>query len=139
LPQHAYRPVLLVTLENTISDTQHAALQRSTLTLLTMIAQELNDCRSIVFETLIPPLLALAGLPAIDEFKPTISLPVADDPTIIDLALTALCFMGKQGPTGLLLKYIREYFQFHPDQLRLLARYSLESATLLTPVIIPLS
>lgn len=47
--------------------------------------------------------------------------------------------MGKQGPAGFLLKYIREYFRNHPEQLRLLARYSLESATLLTPVIVPLS
>ena len=69
LPAHSYRPALLVTLENTLSDTQHAALQRSTLTLLAMIAQELDDCRSVVFDTLIPLLLALGGLSAIDEFK----------------------------------------------------------------------
>ena len=50
------------------------------------------------------------------NLKPTKNLAASDDPANIDLALTVLCFMGKHGPTGLLLKYIREYFQFHSDQ-----------------------
>src|SRR2546421_1086136 len=61
LPREAYRLPLLTALRQSISDTSRLARQRATLTLLTMIAQQLDAYPSSVFEMLIPPLLALAG------------------------------------------------------------------------------
>lgn len=137
LPQHAYQAALLVILVKILGDTEHLTLLYSTLTLLSMIAQELHDCRPIVFNSLIPQLLALAGLPAVGDHKPASDHPVTNDLAVRDLALTALCFMGQYGPTGLFLKEVRQHFEQYPSHLHLLARYSLEIDLLITPAVIP--
>jgi hypothetical protein len=139
LPYEAYRPAPLIVLVETISDTQQVMLQRASLTLLAMIAQQLAECPSFVFDMLVPPLLALAGLPAVGKFQPASSMSVSFDFGIVDLALTALSFMGKPGPAGQLLLTVRQHFKDHPEYLRQLARYSLESGTLITPIVAPLS
>ena len=139
LPKEAYRPPLLAVLYETIADTSQVARQRATLTLLTMIAQQLASCPPNVFETLIPPLLALAGLPAVGDYQPSSTVPVAPDLDIADLALTALSCLGKRGPAGSLLLKVRHYFNDHSEHLCLLARYSLECGTLLTLTVVPLA
>ena len=68
LPKEAYRPPLLNVLHGAIIDTTRVAHQRATLTLLTMIAQQLDMCPTFVFNRLIPPLLALASLPAVGDY-----------------------------------------------------------------------
>src|SRR5581483_964177 len=50
----------------------------------------------------------------------------------------ALSFLGKPGPSGLLMTEIRQYFASNPEHLRLLARYSLECGALLTLTVVPL-
>jgi hypothetical protein len=130
LPKEAYRLPLLDVISEAIRDITR---QRSVLTLLTMIAQELEPCSSLVFSALIPPLLALTGLPAIGPHHPSDDLTVSTDFDVIDLAFSALSFFGKHGPSGLYLKTIQEYFEKNPEQLHLLARYSLECGTLITP------
>src|SRR5205807_373371 len=85
LPREAYRLPLLTALCQSISDTSRLARQRATLTLLTMIAPQLDACPSSVFEMLIPPLLALAGLPAIGEHRPTSDVPLTSDFNVADL------------------------------------------------------
>ena len=135
----AYRLPLLAVLRQSIGDTSQIARQRAVLTLLTMIAQQLDACHSSVFEMLIPPLLALAGLSAIGEHRPAADVPAVSDFNVADLALTVLSFMGKRGPAGLLLAEVRQYFKDHPAHLRLLARYSLECGTLLTLAVVPLA
>ncbi len=139
LPHEAYRPASLIVLVETISDTHHALLQRATLTLLIMIGQQLAECPSCVFDMLVPPLQALAGLPALGKFHPTGMLSISSDFTIADLALTALSFMGRPGPSGQLLLIMRQHFKDNPTDLYQLARYSLECGTLITPVVAPLS
>ena len=47
--------------------------------------------------------------------------------------------MNERGPAGALLVEVRQHFKDHPEQLELLARYSLENGTLITPVVPPLS
>jgi hypothetical protein len=139
LPAEAYRPAVLVVLSGAMSDTKQPGLSHATLTLLTMLAQQLIDGPSIIFDMLVPPLLALAGLPAIGRFQPTPHLPASSDFSVIDLALCALSFMGKAGPGGALLEQVRQHFKEHPEHLRRLARYSLECGTLITPVPVPLT
>jgi hypothetical protein len=139
LPHEAYRPAPLIVLVETISNTHHILLQRATLTLLIMIGQQLAECPSCVFDMLVPPLLTLADLPAIGKFYPTTTLSVTSDFAIADLALTALSFMGKPGPSGQLLLNMRQYFKDSPADLYQLARYSLECGTLITPIVAPLA
>lgn len=137
LPKEGYRLPLLEIITQTISDSQHIASQRAALTLLAMIANRLKACSSVVFETLLPPLLALSGLPAIESHHPTSNLMPAVDADVADLALIILSFLGKPGPAGLALPSVKQHFQDHPTYLRILARCSLEAGTLITPVIIP--
>ena len=139
LPREAYRPPLLEALYKAITDTNNTAHQRATLTLLSMIAQQLGACPTCIFQRLIPPLLAMTGLPAVGEYQPASGMSQSSTFTIADLALTVLSFIGKRGPAGLLLTEVRAYFKEHPEHLRLLARYSLESSTLLTFTVVPLA
>ncbi|GCE15636.1 hypothetical protein KTT_54950 [Tengunoibacter tsumagoiensis] len=139
LPKEAYRLPLLRVISQAIKDTQQTNRQRNVLTLLTIIAKQLEPCSPVVFAALIPPLLALTGLPAIGPYKPSVDLTVSADFDVADLALSALSFLGKRGPSGLYLVTVQQYFKEHPEQFRLLARCSLECGTLITPVIIPLS
>lgn len=138
LPKEPHRRTpLLAVLTRTLGSPQHLALQRATLTLLAMIAQQLELCSEAVFETLIPPLLALTSLPAVGPYRPDPDLATSPDLDIIDLALAALLFLGKRGPSGLYLEEIRRYFEEQPVQLRLLARCSLTYNTLITPTMVP--
>jgi hypothetical protein len=138
LPKEAYRPPLLHVIFQALKDTQHATCQRSVLTLLTTIAKQLEPCSPIVFLVLIPPLLALAGLPAVGPYKPSADLTISADFDVADMALSVLSFLGKRGPSGLYLETARHFFKEDPEQLRLLARCSLECGMLITPVIAPL-
>jgi hypothetical protein len=124
-------------LQQAICDTQHPERQCSALMLFTMIAKQLISARYNIHALLIPVLLALTGLESIGEYQPAARLPIATNFDVADLALTALSFMGRRGPAGLLLKELRQYFKDNPQQLRDLARYSLESSTLITPTVIP--
>ncbi|MEO9028773.1 MAG: NACHT domain-containing protein, partial [Ktedonobacteraceae bacterium] len=133
------RTPLLTVIFHTISQTQNLALQRATLTLLAMIAPRLERCSQAVFETLIPPLLALTGLLAVGPYQPDNTIASATDFDIADLALTTLSFLGKHGPAGLYLPTIKNYFDAQPEQLHLLARCSLACGTLITPVMVPFS
>ncbi len=138
LPKEAYRlPSILRVLKQSISDDQHLARQRTSLTLLANIAARLQGCAPIVFTTIIPPLLALTGQPAIGPYQPAEHLAPARDFDVADMALATLSFLGQSGPPGLYLPRIREHFATHPEQLALLAHYSLESRTLLTPTLVP--
>src|SRR5439155_24079606 len=64
-------------------------------------------------------------------------LSVSTNLNIADLSLTALSFLGKRGPAGLLLPAVRRHFKVHPEQLRQLALYSLQCGTLITPAVVP--
>ena len=139
LPKNSNRLSLLTVLREAISDSDNIPLQRATLTMLAMIAQQLTDCPPNVFAALVPPLLALAGLPAVGNYQPAQGITVSADLDVADLALTVLSFLGKPGPSGLLLAEVRQYFKDNPDHLRLLARYSLESGALITPCVVPLT
>jgi len=138
LPKDVYQPVLLAVLHDAMSDMHQVVLQRAILTLLTIIAQQLVSCPEVVFESLIPPLLALAGLPAVGKYQP-IALLTVPDFNVADLALATLSFIGRRGPAGLLLADVRQHFKDHPEHLRHLARYSLESGSLITLAVVPLS
>ncbi len=135
LPKEINRLPVLAVLREAIT----RACQRAALTMLALIAQSLVDCPSAVFETLIPPLLALANLPAISPYQPTPDIALSSSLDVIDLALTILFFLGKPGPSGLFLQEVRQYFKDKPQHLYLLARYSLECGTLLTPTVVPLA
>ncbi|MGH2479524.1 MAG: hypothetical protein ACRDHW_07720, partial [Ktedonobacteraceae bacterium] len=140
LPKEVHRRTpLLAVIARTISSPRPLTLQRATLTLLAMIAQQLEPCSSAVFETLIPPLLALTGLPAVGPYQPDNTIAVSTDFDVADLALAVLVFLGKRGPAGLYLAEIRNYFAEQPEQLRLLARCSLMHNTLITPTMVPRS
>ncbi|HLH62836.1 MAG TPA: hypothetical protein VKV20_14235 [Ktedonobacteraceae bacterium] len=137
LPEEAYRSGLLFTLNEAIGS-DHTKYQYSALTLLSMIAQHLSSGPSIVLSTLIPSLLALAGLSAIHRYEPKTQV-ISSDLALSDLALSVLSFMGSRGPAGFLLSDARQYFKDDPESLRSLARYSLESGILLTVAVIPQS
>ncbi len=137
LPKEAYRLPLLAIISQSINDAQHAERQRATLTLLAMIADKLEPCASAVFETIIPPLLALTGLPGVGPYSPKHNLSPYVDFDVADLAVTVLSFMGKRGPAGYYLATLRSHFREHPEQLATLARCSLECGTLITPTLVP--
>lgn len=74
LPDESYRPAPLLVMNEAIMDTQHVKRQYASLTFLSMIAQQLTDSPPVVFDMLVPPLLALAGLADIGKFdRPLIS------------------------------------------------------------------
>ncbi len=139
LPKEGYRLPLLKTISQAISAPQHVAYQQATLTLLAMIANRLQSCPSMLFEALIPPLLVLTGLPAVEPYHTASNLAPAADVDVADLALTILSFLGKPGPAGLSLPSVKRHFQDHPIHLRILARCSLETGTLITPFSIPMT
>src|SRR5437660_12006732 len=86
---------------------------------------------------LIPPLLTIAALPAVDKYHPSVEFLPSSNLILATLAALILSLMSKQGPSGLLLAYVRQYFENHPESLRFLARSSLDNLTLLTPTITP--
>lgn len=139
IPKEAYRPPLLAVLLEALHDTAQVTRQLTTLTLLTMIAQSLHACAPIVFEALIPPLLSLSGSRACGAFKPDGELAEAANLDVLDLAFSALSFMGSRGPAGALLAQVRQHFVEHPEHLDQLARCSLACGILLTPTVIPLA
>ena len=117
-------------------DVHREDLQRATLTLLVIILAS-EDYPQPVYKTLIPLLLGLADLPALDQHHQPVPHAGVVDYTVADLALVVLSRMGRHGPAGLLLDTVRQHFEREPEQLRLLALYSLESQTLLTPCVVP--
>jgi hypothetical protein len=137
LPKEAYRLPLLDVISQAIRNMMHVTHQRAALTLLAMITRWPESCPPIIYDVLIPSLLALTGLSAIGPYNPSADLAVSTDFDAADLALCVLSFMGKHGPAGLYLETMREYFTKRPEQLRLLARYSLECGTLITPTVEP--
>ena len=138
LPKTTYgRTPLLLVISQAIAATPHLAQQRAMLTLLAMIARQLEPCCQAVFGTLIPPLLALTGLPAVAPYQPDPAVAPATDFDVSDLALTILSFLGRSGPGGLSLQKVRDYFDAQPEQLRLLACCSLAAGTLITPTVVP--
>jgi hypothetical protein len=132
-------PMPAITLSNALKLQLGTSVQRATLTLLAMTAQEIDQWPALVCDQLIPPLLSIAQLPGIADYEPDVQIgQVAQlDLTLADLSLCVLTFMGKSGPAGLMVPEVGDLFNRHPELLTLLARYSLESATLITPVIIP--
>jgi hypothetical protein len=137
LPNLRFPPPILAVMSEVISDTGNVVHQRSALTLLITVAGQLTTCSPIVFKSLIPPLLALAGLQTVGGHEPITDLPSVPDLMVSDLALTALSFMRKQGPAGLLLPELRRRFKSDPEYQYLLARCSIENRTLLTFSVIP--
>lgn len=128
-------PVILAILCDALRDMQQVSRQQLVLTLLVMIAGRFTGCPAIVFDILIPPLLSLAGLRSVGEYSPL-------DHEVYNMKLAALAvfvlsFIGKNGPGGTLLSTIRHYIEDHPESLRLLARYSLESGMFLLPTVAP--
>jgi hypothetical protein len=91
---------------------------------------------SKVAQQLLPSLLALAGLSDLIPYQP-LTLPGSVDLTVTDLALTALSVLGEHGPSGLLLKDVRQHFKDHPEHLRLLAYISVDANKPLTPTVPP--
>lgn len=114
--------------------------QRATLKLLAMIMPDILTGSPQIFDTLMPILLAIAGLPAIEgnerTVKPAHDVSISSDPLVRDYAFTVLSVMGRRGPGGLLLSKIREEVEPYLEQL---AHYSLDCNTLITPTNIPLS
>lgn len=139
LPKEAYRPPILAVLYNRSSDIQRVNRSHAILTLLATLFGQQVPYPPVVFKTLIPPLLSLVGLPPTDEYRPIHDLAPTSDMTVVDLALTILFFMGRQGPGGSYLKEVRSHFKDHPEHLRMLARYSLVKGILLTPALVPIS
>lgn len=135
LPGSNQSALLLIICAN-LQDFSHIALQRAVLTLLVMILA-LEDYPQPVYDTLIPLLLGLADLPALNQdYQPSPHTGVVDY-TVADLALVALSQMGRHGPAGIVLKAVRQHFANEPEQLSLLARYSLEHQMLLTFAVVP--
>ncbi|HEY5006159.1 MAG TPA: NACHT domain-containing protein, partial [Ktedonobacteraceae bacterium] len=140
LPKETYRlPPPLSVIAQTIKNSGDLVLQRATLTLLASIASRLEPCSAVVFETLIPLLLALTGLPALGFYHPSQDLSITTDFDVADQAIATLLFLNKRGLGGLYLPVVQQYFDEHPEQLRRLARYSLECRTLITPTFLPLT
>jgi hypothetical protein len=136
LTSEGNQPSLLVMLCMILQDGHRRDVQRATLTLLVRILDG-EDYPQPIYETLIPVLLGLADLPALDQHYQPILSTGAVDYTVADLALVTLSRMGRHGPAGILLDVVRQHFEREPAQLGLLARYSLESQRLLTPCVIP--
>jgi hypothetical protein len=136
--KEAYRPPLLDVLTTTITNTAHVSQQRAVLTLLSIIAQRLVGSAPVIFQMLVPALQTLTGLTVSGDLKPAAAT-AGSNFDVIDLALATISLFGISGPGGAALTYIRQHLEKNPAQLRILARYSLESGTLLTPTTVPLS
>ncbi len=125
---------LLSVLRETLLATQDVTHQKAVLTMLTIIAQDLRHGTPLIFEHLVPPLLALTALPSIGKFQPD-SLSAPPDLECVDLALAALCFLGEPGPVGASKKLLFADFERYTPQL---AGYSLQHNLLITPAVVPL-
>jgi hypothetical protein len=79
------------------------------------------------------------GLPTVSVFQPNSHISLSSDLTIVDLGLAVLSYLGRRGPSGLLLLQTRQYSKNYPEHLRQLARYSLETGTMIPPAIVPSS
>ncbi len=93
---------VLVLLRGSIIGEFGSFYQRMTLLLLVMIARQMLSFSPLIFDYLIPPLLALAGLPGVGSYQP-LAMGDLRGPTnliIVDLAVTVLSFMGTRGPAG---------------------------------------
>lgn len=123
---------LLQTLQQTLKDTSDPASLHALLTLLLIIAPQLRRCADVIFANFVPPLLGLAGLPAIGKFEPMLPTSSPDFDTI-DGALSVLRALGAAGPAGAALKTDKSRFGPYLGQL---AQYSLERG-LLTLTLIP--
>ncbi|MEO8953836.1 MAG: hypothetical protein ABI465_04655 [Ktedonobacteraceae bacterium] len=137
LPYKESSETVLAVLRDTISNHQQPVYQRAVLTLLALFIEQITPCSPAILSTLLPPLLALTGLPAIGSYQPTPSVLPSSDLVVADLALTILSLLGIYGPGGMLVASVRRHFDDSPEQLRLLVDYSLESRVLLTPIVIP--
>ena len=73
LSKEAYKPPVLQALEAAIRDVAQPALQCAVLTSLIMIGQQLTKGSSAIFSQLVPPMLALTGLPAVGQFQPLLA------------------------------------------------------------------
>lgn len=120
LPRELPRVSIVSVLREMIADVGNIPLQRAALTMLTIIAPQLSACPPIVFETLIPPLLALSGMPPVGTYQPAPELALASDLDIADLASTALSLLaGKLSLSSLLLTAVRQSFNEPSSPLRL--------------------
>jgi len=137
LPYKEPAAIVLTVLRDAISSHQQPIYQRTSLTLLAMFIEQVTPCSSAILSALLPPLLALAGLPSIGGYQPAPGAMPSADLAIADLSLTILSLLGMHGPAGMLVENVQRHFDNHPAQLQLLADYSLESHTLLTPTIVP--
>src|SRR5439155_20110078 len=137
------RPILEA-LKADLYATANTARQRRVLTLLSMIGQKIVNGAESIFAELVPPMLALAGFPTVKvsatvAIEPTQNLSMSPDPNIAELARAALSLLDKRGPAGASLRYMRQCFKDQPQYYRQLARYSLESDSLITPTVVPLT
>jgi len=120
-----------------ISGVHGTPLQKITLQLFTMSAGQIAASPPSVFRFLIPPLLALTNLPALEDNKPSEGVSESKNLDIADLAFSVVSYLGRKGPPGLVLKKIRHHFEKNPTCLFFLARLSLENGLLLTPTVVP--
>jgi hypothetical protein len=120
-----------------ISGVYGTALQHIALQLFTMFAGQIAASPPNVFRILIPPLLALTDLPAIEDDVPSQEVSLSKNLDIADLAFSVVSYLGRKGPPGLVLKKIRHQFEENPTYLFFLARLSLENGLLLTPTVVP--
>jgi hypothetical protein len=134
LSREAEHSALLLTIQETIHNSQCPLRQRVVLTLFTIIAQDIHQCAPVVFKKIVPPMLGLAGLPEVGEFQPSPPMTTSDLDNI-DLALANLSFLGAHGPAGASLDHVCPRLE---PYLPLLAEYSLQSGVLITPTIVPL-
>jgi hypothetical protein len=136
-PEHLYHSTFITVLCATISQSQQPTRQHAALTLQARIIAQHDPWPASVLASIIPPLLAIAGLPAAGEYQPAPGLRVSADLLAKDLALINLSLPGIQGPAGFLPASIQHHFNKHPEQLHTLVRHSVASGVLLTPTIIP--
>jgi hypothetical protein len=136
LPAESYRPVILTVLVDGLH-TQEEAYQQSILTLLTMIIRRLKPCPALVFDALVPPLLAIADLPSFGGYLPSTEFSPANNLINATLATTILSFINRYRRNRSVLTDIHRYIEMHPSHFRILVRTSLESQTLLLPTALP--
>src|SRR5947209_19843743 len=109
--------MLLTVLYEAISNSQRVTYQCAVLTLLARIIEQQDPWPAYVLTSIIPPLLAIAGLPAIGEYQPIPGLSASSNLAVADLALINLSMLGMQGPAGLLPAIVQQHFRHHPEHL----------------------
>ena len=139
LSNEAHRPPIAIVLYEAIRSNQQPELQIATLTLFIMIARSISTATYDIFNLLIPSLLVLCDLAIVGNYIPDNTLQATINYDVADLAQAALSVMGKHGPAGIILSEIRKHFIEYPEHLHQIALYSLQSGTLITPVITPAS